>query len=211
MEIPPAAYRYTESRMTAIAERLLQDIDKDTVDFIPNFDESDDEPVVLPTLYPNLLVNGADGIAVGMATHIPPHNLNEVIEATIAQIENPDISLAELMQIIPGPDFPTAGLICGSQGIVQAYSTGRGILRLRAKMDLETLKSKSRETTAIVVTEIPYQVNKARLIEKVANLVTQKKIEGIARLRDESDRKGMRVVIELKKDAVPEVVQKPAV
>ena len=203
---PAAAYRYTECRMTSTSERLLEDIDKDTVDFLPNFDETTQEPVVLPTRIPNLLVNGSDGIAVGMATHIPPHNLAEVVDGTIALIENPAISLADLMKKIPGPDFPTGGIIHGKSAIVSAYATGKGILQVRAKTDLEVLKSGSREIEAIIVTEIPFQVNKARLIEKVAELVNDKAIDGISRLRDESDRTGMRIVMELKRDATAEVV-----
>ncbi len=203
---PAAAYRYTECRMTAVAEKLLEDIDKDTVDFIPNFDEQTQEPVVLPASLPNLLVNGADGIAVGMATHIPPHNLAEVIDGTIALIDDPQISLADLMKKIPGPDFPTGGIIHGKSAIVSAYATGKGILQVRAKAEVEVIKSGSREVEAIVVTEIPFQVNKARLIEKMAELVNEKHIDGISKLRDESDRTGMRIVIELKRDATAEVV-----
>ncbi|RMG41294.1 MAG: DNA gyrase subunit A [Candidatus Dadabacteria bacterium] len=203
---PPAAYRYTECRLTALAEQMLADIDKDTVDFVPNFDDSNVEPVVLPSLVPNLLVNGADGIAVGMATHIPPHNLSEVIAGTIAFIENPDITIDELMEYIPGPDFPTGGTLHGTQPVKQAYKTGKGILKIRAKAEIETIKTGSREANAIVVTEVPYQVNKARLIEKIAELIHEKRIEGITRLRDESDRSGMRIVIELRKDCTPEVV-----
>lgn len=203
---PAAAYRYTESRMTAFAEKLLADIDSETVDFIPNFDESTLEPTVLPTVIPNLLVNGSDGIAVGMATHIPPHNLREVINGTIALIENPKISTQELMQHIPGPDFPTGGTIYGRSSLVSAYATGRGVVQLRAKTTMETLGGKSRDIQAIVVTEIPYQVNKARLLERIAELVNDKTIDGISKLRDESDRHGMRIVIEIKRDATPEVV-----
>lgn len=203
---PAAAYRYTECRMTALSEQLLEDIARDTVDFTPNFDDSTEEPLVLPAAIPNLLVNGADGIAVGMATHIPPHNLGEVIDAVIAVIENPSISLVDLMKILPGPDFPTGGTIHGRQAIHSAYSTGKGVLRVRAKTSMETIKTGSRETEAIVVTEIPFQVNKARLIEKIADLVNNKDIDGISRLRDESDRSGMRIVIEIKRDATPEVV-----
>lgn len=202
---PPAAYRYTECRMTAIAEKFLQDIDKETVDFIPNFDESTAEPVVLPSLVPNLLVNGSDGIAVGMATHIPPHNLREVVNGTMALIENPAITLEEMMRHIPGPDFPTAGIIHGRDQIKQAYSTGRGIIQIRAKTEIEALKGK-KDTQAIVITEIPFQVNKSRLLEKIAELHNEKKVEGISKLRDESDRTGMRIVVELKRDATPEVV-----
>lgn len=203
---PAAAYRYTECRMTALAERLLADIDKETVDFAPNFDDSKMEPIVLPALYPNLLVNGSDGIAVGMATRIPPHNLGEVINATIALIEKPETTIEELLQLIPGPDFPTGGIIYGQSAIRKAYSRGRGILKISAKTHFETLKKKSREVEAICITEIPYQVNKARLIEKIASLVNDKAIEGIGHIRDESDRKGMRIVLELKREATPEVV-----
>lgn len=203
---PPAAYRYTECRMTKVAEKLLEDLDKDTVDFIPNFDDSNIEPVVLPSAVPNLLINGADGIAVGMATHIPPHNLGEVVSATIAFIKNPDISLDELMEIIPGPDFPTGGLIYGRGSIRSAYATGKGVIQVRAKTSIEQVKGKSREGEAIIVTELPFQVNKARLIERIAELHNNKEIDGISRLRDESDRDGMRIVIELKRDATSEVV-----
>jgi DNA gyrase subunit A len=203
---PPAAYRYTECRMTQVAEKLLEDLDKDTVDFIPNFDDSNIEPVVLPAAVPNLLVNGADGIAVGMATHMPPHNLAEVVAAAIATIHNPAISLGELMQIVPGPDFPTGGAIYGRGSIIDAYSTGKGVLQIRAKTSVEPIKQKTREGEAIVVHEIPFQVNKARLIERVAELVNEKLIDGISRIRDESDRTGMRIVIELKRDATAEVV-----
>ncbi|MCC6952997.1 MAG: DNA gyrase subunit A [Deltaproteobacteria bacterium] len=200
-----AAYRYTESRMFPIAEALLADIDKDTVDFIPNFDDSTTEPVVLPSRVPNLLVNGAEGIAVGMASSIPPHNLREVIAATIHLIKNPEASVDELMEHVPGPDFPTAGIIYGAHPLREMYSTGRALIQLRSKVHVETLRGK-RDTEAIVIDEIPYQTNKAKLVEKIAELVNDKKIEGIARLRDESDRQGMRVVIELKKDAVSDVV-----
>ena len=201
-----AAYRYTECRLTAIAERILEDLEKETVSFIANFDDSNIEPTVLPGMVPNLLINGADGIAVGMATHIPPHNLTEVINGTIAIIENPDLSLEELMKHIPGPDFPTGGIICGSRPIEAAYARGKGVIQLRAKTSIETIKAKSREVEAIIVTEIPYQVNKVRLIERIAELVNDRVIDGIARLRDESDRKGMRIVIELKRDATSDVV-----
>ena len=203
---PAAAYRYTECRMTSVAEQLLADIESETVDFSPNFDETKLEPVVLPTMVPNLLVNGSDGIAVGMATHIPPHNLKEVISGTIALIKNPDLSLAELMEHIPGPDFPTGGTIFGRSALKSAYGTGKGIIQLRAKTSIEQLEGKNRETTAIIVTEIPYQVNKSRLLERIAELVNEKTIEGISKLRDESDRHGMRIVIELKRDATAEVV-----
>jgi DNA gyrase subunit A len=205
---PAAAYRYTECRMTSIAEQLLADIDSETVDFSPNFDETKLEPVVLPTMVPNLLVNGSDGIAVGMATHIPPHNLTEVINATIALIKNPEMSLSELMQYIPGPDFPTGGIIFGRSSLKTAYSTGKGIIQLRAKAEIEQLEGKNRDISAIVITEIPFQVNKSRLLERTAELVNDKVIEGISKIRDESDRHGMRIVIEVKRDATPEVVLK---
>jgi len=202
----PAAYRYTECRMTAFAEELLADIEKDTVDFSPNFDESVDEPDVLPSRIPNLLVNGAEGIAVGMASSIPPHNLGEVVAATIKLIQNPDCTVDDLMMVVPGPDFPTGASIYGSGPIRQIYSTGRGLLQLRAKLHIETYSTGKREGEAIVIDELPYQTNKAKLVEKIAELVNEKKIEGISRLRDESDRKGMRVVIELKKDANTQVI-----
>ncbi len=203
---PPAAMRYTEVRMSRLAGELLADIDKETVDFTPNYDESEREPAVLPTRIPNLLVNGSSGIAVGMATNIPPHNLGEIIAACIALIENPDLSLAQLMQIVPGPDFPTAGLINGAQEIVAAYKTGRGRVHVRARTHFEDVGKGDRQ--AIVITELPYQVNKARLIERIADLVRDKLIEGIASdgLRDESDKDGMRVVIELKRGEVPEIL-----
>jgi DNA gyrase subunit A len=201
----PAAYRYTEARLTRIATEMLADIDKDTVDFIPNYDESREEPVVLPTRFPNLLVNGASGIAVGMATNIPPHNLNEVVEATIYLIQNPNARLKTLMGMVPGPDFPTGAFIYGREGIKQAYETGRGSIVMRARAAADRI-GKSGERTAIVVTEIPYQVNKAKLIERIAELINDKKLEGISDLRDESDRDGMRIVVELKRDAVPEIV-----
>ncbi|BFI96386.1 MAG: DNA gyrase subunit A [Rhodanobacter sp.] len=198
-----AAMRYTEVRMARLTHELLADIDKETVDFGPNYDESEHEPLVLPTRVPNLLVNGSAGIAVGMATNVPPHNLNEVVAATIALIDEPALSVDELMHYIPGPDFPTAGIINGSSGIVEAYRTGRGRILVRAKTEIET-ESNGRET--ILVHELPYQVNKARLIEKIAELVKEKKIEGISELRDESDKDGMRVVIEIRKDAMADVV-----
>jgi DNA gyrase subunit A len=199
----PAAMRYTEIRMARLADELLADIDKNTVDFGPNYDDSLTEPLVLPARFPNLLVNGSSGIAVGMATNIPPHNLTEIISATILLIENPEASLEEIMALVPGPDFPTAGFIYGRSGIKSAYQTGRGIIITRARAAIEKL---SRDREAIVVTEIPYQVNKARLIERIAELVREKKIEGIGDLRDESDREGMRIVIELKKDEPAQVV-----
>jgi len=200
----PAAMRYTEVRMARLSSEMLADIDKNTVDFVPNYDESLAEPVVLPSRFPNLMVNGSSGIAVGMATNIPPHNLVEVIDGLVAYIGNPDITVDELMTYIPGPDFPTGGTINGREGIISAYKTGRGIIRLRAKAHVETKKKNNRES--IIVTEIPYQVNKARLLEKVAWLVRHKKLEGISDLRDESDREGMRIVFELKRDAQYQVV-----
>src|SRR5277367_1509946 len=198
-----AAMRYTESRLTKIAQSLLDDIDKDTVDYQPNYDTSEKEPRVLPAKFPNLLVNGAGGIAVGMATNIPPHNLGEVIDACVALIDNPGLSIDQLMEIIPGPDFPTGGIILGKQGIRSAYHLGRGSIIMRGKVSIDTIR-KDRE--AIIVSEIPYQVNKATMVERIAELVREKKIEGIADLRDESDRSGYRVVVELKRDAVPDVV-----
>ena len=200
---PPAASRYTEARLEKIAMSMLEDLDKDTVDFRPNYDEKEFEPAVLPARFPNLLVNGAGGIAVGMATNIPPHNLAETIDGALALMDKPDMSVEELMEYIPGPDFPTGGAILGRAGIRAAYATGRGSIIMRSKTAIETLR-KDRE--AIIVTEIPYQVNKATLIEKIAELVREKKIEGISDLRDESDRDGMRIVIELKRDAVADVV-----
>src|SRR5512145_3027267 len=201
---PPAAYRYTECRLTDLAEELLADIDRETVNFVPNFDDSTQEPVVLPSKVPNLLVNGSAGIAVGMATNIPPHNLSEVCDALIALIEKPEMTVDELMQHVPGPDFPTAGFICGRGAIREAYTTGRGILTVRGRATVETDEKSGR--SAIIVTEIPYQVNKSRLIERMAELVNERKLDGISDLRDESDRQGMRIVIELKRDAVPEVL-----
>ncbi len=200
----PAAMRYTEVRMSKLAAELLEDIDKNTVEFIPNYDESLTEPLILPTKFPNLLVNGSSGIAVGMATNIPPHSLSETIEAAIALIRNPQIGIDELLKIIPGPDFPTGGFILGQQGIRSAYETGKGIIRLRARVIIE--KPKKTDRHCLVVTELPYQVNKSRLIERIAELVREKVIEGIYTLRDESDREGMRVVIELKKNEVPEII-----
>jgi|ERR1041384_4155758 DNA gyrase subunit A len=202
---PAAAYRYTEARLTAIATEMLADIDKETVDFIPNFDESRDEPTVLPTRYPNLLVNGSGGIAVGMATNMPPHNLTEVIEATIYLIQNPTAKLKTLMGMVPGPDFPTGGFIYGREGIKNAYETGRGMIIMRAKASIDRV-GRTGERMAIVVTEIPYQVNKAKLLERIAELINDKKLEGISDLRDESDREGMRIVMELKRDAIPDIV-----
>ena len=200
----PAAMRYTEVRMARIAAELLADIDKETVDFTPNYDGSEEEPSVLPTRVPNLLVNGSAGIAVGMATNIPPHNLGEVIDATLALIDNPEIGIADLMKYLPGPDFPTGGMINGAQGIYAAYVTGRGRIYVRGRTHIEEIDSRGRE--AIVVTEIPYQVNKARLIEKIAELVREKRLEGITELRDESDKEGMRIVIELRRGELSDVV-----
>ncbi len=200
---PPAAMRYTEVRMARIAELMLQDIDKDTVDFVPNYDESMKEPSVLPAKFPELLVNGTSGIAVGMATNIPPHNMSEVIDGVLMLIDNPDASVEELMTVIKGPDFPTGGLIMGTTGIRDAYTTGRGSVKMRAKAHIETM---SNGKPRIVVTELPYQVNKARLIEKIAELARDKQIEGITDLRDESDRKGMSIVIELRKDINPDIM-----
>ncbi len=200
----PAAMRYTEVRMSKIVHEMLEDLDKETVDFVPNYDESMTEPSVLPAKIPSLLVNGSSGIAVGMATNIPPHNLSEVIEAIKAVIDNPDITWQELMEIIPGPDFPTAGTIYGTKGIYSAYKTGRGIIRIRAKVKVEEDKKTGNET--IVVTELPYQVNKARLIEKIAGLMKSKHIEGLRYVRDESDRDGMRIAMALKRDQIAEVI-----
>jgi DNA gyrase subunit A len=200
----PAAMRYTEVRMSRLAHELLSDLDKDTVDFTPNYDETEHEPQVMPTRVPNLLVNGSAGIAVGMATNIPPHNINEVVNATIALIDNPEMSIEDIMEYLPGPDFPTAGIINGAQGIHEAYHTGRGRIYIRARSNIETNESSGKQ--AIIVTELPYQVNKARLLEKIAELVKEKKLDGITELRDESDKDGMRVVIELRRGEVPEVI-----
>src|SRR5579862_3200376 len=200
---PAAAYRYTECRLTAIAEELLADIEKDTVDFVENFDNTTLEPVVLPTRVPNLLVNGANGIAVGMATNIPPHNLTEIVDATIALVNNPATSLPEILKFVKGPDFPTAGIIHGRSGIAEAYKTGRGRFIMRAKAAIENI---SKERQAIIVTEIPYQVNKARLVERIAELVNNKTMDDVSDIRDESDRDGMRVVIELKRGAEPQII-----
>ena len=199
----PAAMRYTEARLSRIAEEMLRDLDKNTVDFVPNFDDSLQEPVVLPSYIPNLLINGASGIAVGMATNIPPHNLNEIIDGLVALIKDPEIPDEKLMKYVTAPDFPTGGIIYGYEGVKEAYLTGRGKIIIRAKANIETLKSGKEN---IVITELPYQVNKANLIEKIADLVREGKIEDISDIRDESDRDGMRVVIELKRDAQPEVV-----
>ncbi|SMC09132.1 DNA topoisomerase (ATP-hydrolyzing) subunit A [Nitratiruptor tergarcus] len=198
----PAAMRYTEARMTSLAEELLRDIDKDTVDFVPNYDDTLTEPDVLPTRVPNLLLNGSSGIAVGMATNIPPHRLDELVDALLVILDNPQAELAEVMEVLQGPDFPTGGTIFGKQGILNSYKTGRGRIKVRAKTHIEKLKSRE----VIVIDELPYQVNKARLIEQIAQLVKEKQIEGISEIRDESDREGIRVVIELKKDVMSEIV-----
>ncbi|MBM4136094.1 MAG: DNA gyrase subunit A [Nitrospira sp.] len=200
---PPAAYRYTEARLAAIAEELLSDIDKETVDFIPNFDETTDEPVILPSRVPNLIVNGSSGIAVGMATNIPPHNSGEIIDGLVLLLENPDAKLKDLMSHIKGPDFPTGGIIHGTDGILQAYNEGRGLIKVRAKARIER---EYRGGENIIITELPYQVNKARLIEKMAELVREKRIEGISEIRDESDRDGIRVVLELKRGEMAQVI-----
>jgi DNA gyrase subunit A len=201
---PPAAMRYTEARLTKLAGEMLADIEKETVDFGPTYDESDVEPLVLPAKVPNLLINGAGGIAVGYATNIPPHNLGEIVMGLLKVLEDPEVGITDLMEIIPGPDFPTAGFIYGTQGIKDAYHTGRGLLTLRAKTHIETDEKRDRDS--IIVTEIPYQVNKAKLLEKIAELIHEKRIEGISDIRDESDRDGMRIVIELKKATIPLVL-----
>jgi DNA gyrase subunit A len=200
---PPAAYRYTEARLAAIAEELLADIDKNTVDFIPNFDETTEEPLVLPSRVPNLIVNGSSGIAVGMATNIPPHNLGEIIDGLVLLVDNPGTTLKDLMSCIKGPDFPTGGIIHGTDGIVQAYSEGKGLIKVRAKARVER---EYRGGENIIITQLPYQVNKARLIEKIAELVREKSIEGISEIRDESDRDGIRIVLELKRGEIAQVI-----
>ncbi|HUJ16365.1 MAG TPA: DNA gyrase subunit A [Nitrospirota bacterium] len=200
---PAAAYRYTEARLTKLAEELLADIDKETVDFVPNFDDTTVEPSVLPTRVPNLLINGSAGIAVGMATNIPPHNLGEVVDGLVMMIDNPEVSIPELTSAIKGPDFPTAGFIHGYEGIKQAYATGRGIIQMRARAVIEEGKG---DRESIIVTELPYQVNKARLLERIAELVQEKKITGIAEIRDESDRQGMRIAIDLKRGEITNVI-----
>jgi DNA gyrase subunit A len=201
-----AAQRYTEVRLDKLTTEILADIEKETVDFTPNYDDSLSEPSVLPTRFPNLLVNGSEGIAVGMATKIPPHNMTEILNATMAVIKNPAITIDELIKIVPGPDFPTAGFIYGREEIHRAYREGRGIIQMRAKAAIDRIGRGERERDAVVITEIPYQVNKARLIEKIAELVHEKRLDGISELRDESSREGMRIVVELKRDAVPQVV-----
>ncbi|MEE9221590.1 MAG: DNA topoisomerase (ATP-hydrolyzing), partial [candidate division NC10 bacterium] len=198
-----AAMRYTEVRLARIAQEMLRDIDKETVDRVPNFDDTLEEPALLPAVLPNLLVNGSSGIAVGMATNIPPHNLSEVADATILQLENPDASLEELMAVLPGPDFPTAALIRGRAGIVEAYRTGRGLIQMQAKAFVEKGRG-GRES--IIISELPYQVNKAKLVERIAELVRDRKLEGVSDLRDESDREGMRIVVELKRDEAPRLI-----
>jgi DNA gyrase subunit A len=200
---PPAADRYTEARLSKVATALLEDLDKETVDFRPNYDDSEQEPEVLPTRIPNLLVNGSSGIAVGMATNIPPHNLTEIIDATIYKIQNPDAPLSKLMEFVPGPDFPTGGYILGRQGIFDAYTRGRGSLKLRAKVEVDTV---GKDRQQIIIREIPYQVNKSKLIEQIASAVNEKRIEGISDVQDHSDRDGMRIVVELKRGEQPEVV-----
>ncbi|HEX9005199.1 MAG TPA: DNA gyrase subunit A [Blastocatellia bacterium] len=206
-----AAYRYTEARLHRIATEMLADIEKETVKFIPNYDESRQEPTVLPTRIPNLLINGSDGIAVGMATKIPPHNLNEIIEATIYLLQHPKATVADLMKIVPGPDFPTGGFIYGREGIKLAYETGRGVMQVRARAAIDRIGRGAQERDAIVITEIPFQVNKSKLIEQIADLVNEKRVEGISEIRDESDRestaqKKVRIVIELKRDAIPQII-----
>jgi DNA gyrase subunit A len=199
---PPAAYRYTEARLTKLAEELLTDIDKETVDYSPNFDETTEEPVVLPAKYPNLIINGSSGIAVGMATNIPPHNLGEIIDGLVMMLDDPEITVKDLMKKIKGPDFPTGSTIHGKKGILDAYKDGRGLLRIRAKVEIEEYAKGQR----IIINELPYQVNKARLIEKIAELIRGKKVEGVSDLRDESDRQGIRVVIEVKRGEIPQVI-----
>src|SRR3989344_493254 len=199
---PQAAMRYTECRLSKISEEMLRDIEENTVKFVPNYDGSTKEPVVLPTVFPNLLVNGSTGIAVGMATNIPPHNLNETVDAVVASIENPNINVNELIKLMPGPDFPTGGIIAGRGGIRNAYDTGRGKVSVLAKTEIEESKDKKK----IIITEIPYMVNKTILIEEIANLIRNKRVEGISDLRDESDRKGMRIVVEIKHGHNAEVI-----
>src|SRR5256884_3566561 len=201
-----AAMRYTEIRMARVANVMLADLEKETVDFQPNYDESLSEPKVMPTRIPNLLINGSDGIAVGMATKIPPHNLTEVVDATIALLRKPNTDIKELTKIVTGPDFPTGGFIYGGEELKRSYTTGRGVIQMRARAGIDRIGRGSSQRDAIVITEIPFQVNKARLIERIAELVNEKKLDGISDLRDESDRDGMRIVVELKRDAVPQVI-----
>src|SRR5437764_6169574 len=202
----PAAMRYTEVRMARLASEILADIEKETVDFQANYDESLSEPTVLPTRIPNLLVNGSDGIAVGMATKIPPHNLTEIVDATIEVIRDPEVKIEKLLKIVKGPDFPTGGFICGREEIRNSYLTGRGIIQMRGKATIDRIGRGSQERDAVIITELPFQVNKAKLHERIAELANEKKIEGISDVRDESDRHGMRLVVELKRDAVPQIV-----
>src|SRR4030095_12038035 len=201
-----ARMRYTKVRLAGIANEVPSDIEKETVDSQPNYDESLSEPKVLPTRIPNLLVNGSDGIAVGMATKIPPHNLTEIVDATISVIRDPAIGIEDLLKIVKGPDFPTRGFICGREEIKNSYRTGRGILQMRARSAIDRIGRGSHERDAVIITELPFQVNKAKLIERIAELANEKKLEGISEVRDESDRQGMRIVVELKRDAVPQVV-----
>ncbi|MEO7970362.1 MAG: DNA gyrase subunit A, partial [bacterium] len=201
-----AAMRYTEIRMARVTNVVLADLEKETVDFQPNYDESLSEPKVLPTRIPNLLVNGSDGIAVGMATKIPPHNLTEIIDATLAVLKKPDIAIEALLKIVTGPDFPTGGFIYGGEELRKSYLTGRGIIQMRARAGIDRIGRGTGERDAVVITEIPFQVNKARLIERIAELINEKKLDGVSDLRDESDRTGMRIVVELKRDAVPQIV-----
>src|SRR4051795_5220652 len=202
----PAAMRYTEVRMARLANEVLADIEKETVAFQPNYDESLSEPTVLPARVPNLLINGSDGIAVGMATKIPPHNLTEIIDATLALLKDPESTVQDLTKIVTGPDFPTGGFIYGREEIRKSYLTGRGIIQMRARAGIDRIGRGTQERDAVVITEIPFQVNKARLIERIAELINEKKLDGISDLRDESDRDGMRIVVELKRDAVPQVI-----
>src|SRR5207245_4179633 len=202
----PAAMRYTEVRMAKLANEVLADIEKETVNFQPNYDESLSEPTVLPTRIPNLLLNGSEGIAVGMATKIPPHNLTEVVDATMALVREPEIKIEKLLKIVKGPDFPTGGFICGREEILKSYLEGRGIFQMRARASIDRIGRGSHERDAVIVSELPFQVNKAKLIERIAELANEKKLEGISEVRDESDRQGMRIVVELKRDAVPQVV-----
>src|SRR5918999_2752 len=201
-----AAMRYTEIRMARLANEILSDIEKETVPFQPNYDESLSEPTVLPARVPNLLINGSDGIAVGMATKIPPHNLTEIVDATLALLNRPETTVKELTKIVTGPDFPTGGFIYGREEIRKSYEEGRGVLQIRARAGIDRIGRGAQERDAIVITEIPFQVNKARLLERIAELINEKKLEGISDLRDESDREGMRIVIELKRDAIPDIV-----
>src|ERR1700704_6603463 len=202
----PAAMRYTEVRMARLANEVLADIEKETVNTQPNYDESLSEPKVLPTRIPNLLINGSDGIAVGMATKIPPHNLTEIVDATIALLNKPDTTPEALLKIVTGPDLPTGGFIYGGEELRKSYLTGRGIIQMRARAGIDRIGRGTGERDAVVITEIPYQVNKARLLERIAELINEKKLDGVSDLRDESDRTGMRIVVELKRDAVPQVV-----